>query len=84
MYNLGTHCNVAGLIHEAKEVFSMLFWTCIQLGGEQPASLEVCFFFQHLERNVVFKFFFASLMYRFSFFASLMYQSSFGSDFLVW
>ncbi|KAJ4441506.1 hypothetical protein ANN_11362 [Periplaneta americana] len=38
-YNLGIHCNNAGLLHEAKEFFSQFCWTCIQL-EEQPTSPE--------------------------------------------
>ncbi|XP_069679474.1 uncharacterized protein [Periplaneta americana] len=39
-YNLGFHCNSAGLLHEAKEVFSQFCWTCIQL-EEEPTFPEV-------------------------------------------
>lgn len=42
-YNLGVHCNSAGLLHEAKEFISEFCWTCVQL-GEQPASPEVLLF----------------------------------------
>ncbi|KDR18757.1 hypothetical protein L798_06435 [Zootermopsis nevadensis] len=38
-YNLGVHCNSAGLMLESKEFFSKFCQTCIQF-GEQPESPE--------------------------------------------